>query len=144
MHHVISKDGTSIAFERSGQGPAVIVVGGVLGDHSQQAPLAALLSKHFTVYNYDRRGHGESGNTEPYAVEREIEDLDAVMNEAGGSAFVYGTSGPGVLALSAAAAGLAPRIKKLAVWEPPYIVDDSRPPVPQNYKEQLISLLRED
>jgi pimeloyl-ACP methyl ester carboxylesterase len=144
MHHVISKDGTSIAFERSGQGPAVIVVGGVLGDHSQQAPLAALLSKHFTVYNYDRRGHGESGNTEPYAVEREIEDLDAVMNEAGGSAFVYGTSGLAVLALSAAAAGLAPRIKKLAVWEPPYIVDDSRPPVPQNYKEQLISLLRED
>lgn len=141
MDQVTSKDGTSIAFERSGQGPAVVVVGGVLGDHSQQAPLAALLAPHFTVYNYDRRAHGESGNTEPYAVEREIEDLDAVINEAGGSAYVYGTSGPGILALYAAAAGLAPKIKKLAVWEPPFIVDDSRPPVPQDYKERLDSLM---
>ncbi|HEV8192555.1 MAG TPA: alpha/beta hydrolase, partial [Ktedonobacterales bacterium] len=71
----------------------------------------------------------------------EFEDLDAVINKAGGSAFVYATSGPGVLALNAAAAGLAPKIKKLAVWEPPFIVDDSRPPVPPDYKEQLVSLL---
>jgi pimeloyl-ACP methyl ester carboxylesterase len=67
MSKVISKDGTVIAFEKSGDGPAVIVVGGVLGDRSQQAPLAALLAEHFTVYNYDRRGHGESGDTAPYA-----------------------------------------------------------------------------
>jgi pimeloyl-ACP methyl ester carboxylesterase len=141
MSQVLSKDGTVIAFEKLGQGPAVIVVGGQLGDRSQQAPLAALLSSHFTVYNYDRRGHGESGFTAPYAVEREIEDLEALINEAGGSALVYGTSGCAVLALEAAAWGLSPKIKKLALWEPPYILDDSRPPVPQDYKEQLTSLL---
>lgn len=142
MSQVISKDGTAIVYDQLGQGPAVIVVGGVLGDRSQQAELSALLSEHFTVFNYDRRGHGESRDTPPYAVEREIEDLDALLNEAGGSAFVYGTSGCAVLALYAAA-NLAPKIKKLALWEPPFIVDDSRPPVPQDYKEQLTSLLRE-
>jgi len=141
MSQVLSKDGTVIAFEKLGQGPAVIVVGGQLGDRSQQAPLAALLSSHFTVYNYDRRGHGESGFTAPYAVEREIEDLEALINEAGGSALVYGTSGCAVLALEAAAWGLVPKTKKLALWEPPYILDDSRPPVPQDYQEQLTSLL---
>src|SRR6266705_3091773 len=126
MSQVTSKDGTTIAFEKSGQGPAVIVVGGILGDRSQQAPLAALLSQHFTVFNYDRRAHGESGFTAPYAVEREIEDLDALLNEAGGSAFVYGTSGCSVLALSAAASDLASKMKKLAAWEPPYILEGSR------------------
>src|SRR5713101_7395853 len=115
MKQVISQDGTSIAYDQAGRGPTVIVVGGVLGDRSQQAPLAALLSEHFTVFNYDRRGHGESGDTAPYAVEREIEDLEAVIDAAGGSAFVYGTSGCAVLALEAAAAGFAPKIKKLAL-----------------------------
>ena len=113
MNQVTSKDGTVIAFEKSGQGPAVIVVGGILGDRSQQAPLAALLSEHFTVYNYDRRAHGESGFTEPYAVEREIEDLDAIIDAAGGSAFVYGTSGCAVLAMYAAAAGLSPKCSSI-------------------------------
>src|SRR6266566_2446209 len=143
MSQVTSKDGTAIAYDQVGKGPAVIVVGGVLGDRSQQAPLAALLSEHFTVFNYDRRGHGESGDKAPYAVEREIEDLGAVIDAAGGSAFVYGTSGCAVLALEAAARGLSPKMKKLALWEPPYIVDDSRPPVPQDYLEQLRKMLRE-
>jgi pimeloyl-ACP methyl ester carboxylesterase len=143
MSNVISKDGTTIAYDQMGKGPAVIVVGGVLGDRSQQAPLAALLAEHCTVFNYDRRGHGESGLTPPYAVEREIEDLDALIQEAGGSAFVYGTSGCAILSLEAAARGLAPRIKKLAVWEPPYFVDNSRPPLPPGYREQLTSLLQE-
>ena len=93
MGKVYSKDGTSIAFEKLGEGPAVIIVGGILGDRSQQAPLAALLASHFTVFNYDRRGHGESGDSTPYAVHREIEDLDALLDAAGGSTFVYGTSG---------------------------------------------------
>jgi pimeloyl-ACP methyl ester carboxylesterase len=141
MGSVASKDGTIIVFEPSGQGPAVVLVGGVLGDRSQQAPLAALLAQQFTVFNYDRRGRGESGFTPPHALEREIEDLDAIIDAAGGEAFVYGTSGCGALALYAAAAGLAPKIKKLAIWEPPYIVDDSRPPAPQDYKEQLTKLL---
>jgi pimeloyl-ACP methyl ester carboxylesterase len=141
MAQVTSKDGTSIAYEKSGKGPAVVLVGGILGDRSQQAPLAALLADHFTVFNYDRRGHGESADTPPYAVEREIEDVEAVIEEAGSSAFVYGTSGCAVLALEAAAHGLAPRMKKLAMWEPPYIVDDSRPPAPPDYQEQLSELL---
>jgi pimeloyl-ACP methyl ester carboxylesterase len=141
VRKVTSKDGTSIAFDRLGQGSAVILVGGVLGDRSQQAPLAALLAEHFTVFNYDRRGRGESEFTPPYSVEREIEDLDAIIDAAGGEAFVYGTSGCAILALYAAAAGLAPKIKKLALWEPPYIVDDSRPPAPQDYKAQLTELL---
>ena len=144
MAQVISKDGTTIAYEKSGKGPAVVLVGGVLGDRSQQAPLAALLVEHFTVFNYDRRAHGQSGDTPPYAVEREIEDLEAMIDEAGGSAFVYGTSGCAVLALEAAAHGLAPKMKKLAVWEPPYIVDDSRPPVPRDYQKQLTDLLAAD
>ena len=143
MPHVTSKDGTAIAYDRIGQGPALILVGGTLGDRSQQAPLAQLLAEHFTVYNYDRRAHGESGDTPPYAVEREVEDLDAVLNAAGGSAFVYGTSGPGVLCMYAAAAGLSPKMKKLAVWEPPYILEGTRPPVPQDYMEQLAQMLRE-
>ena len=136
-------DGTAIAFDRSGKGPAVIVVGGVLGDRSQQAPLVVLLAEHFTVFNYDRRGHGQSGDTPPYAVEREVEDLEALIKEAGGSAFVYGTSGCAILALEAAARGLAAKIKKLALWEPPYIVDDSRPAAPKDYKAQLTEMLSE-
>jgi pimeloyl-ACP methyl ester carboxylesterase len=138
---VKSKDGTAIAYEKSGHGPAVVIVGGIAGDRSQQAPLAALLAKNFTVFNFDRRGHGESGSAEPYAVEREIEDIDAIIGEAGGAALVYGTSGCAVLALLAASGGLAPKIKKLALWEPPFIVDDSRPKVPSDYKQQLQSLL---
>jgi pimeloyl-ACP methyl ester carboxylesterase len=141
MQHVTSKDGTIIAYERLGQGPALIIVGGVLGDHHQQAGLARLLASTFTVYNIDRRGHGESGFSEPHTVEREFEDLDAIINVAGGSAFVYGTSGLGVLAMYAAAWGLAPRIKKLAIWEPPYILEGSGRLSPRDYKERLTSLL---
>ena len=143
MRHVTSQDGTAIAYEQTGQGPALVIVGGVLGDHSQQAGLAALLANDFTVFNIDRRGHGASGFTSPYAVEREVEDLDAVLTEAGGSAFVYGTSGPGVLCLEAAARGLSPKMKKLAVWEPPYILEGSRTPPPPDYKARLTQLLDE-
>src|SRR5256885_3951917 len=113
---VTSKDGTRIAYEKSGQGPAVVIVGGVAGDRSQQAPLAALLAKDFTVFNFDRRGHGESGMTEPYAVEREIEDIDAIIGAAGGSALLYGTSGCAGLALLSAAGGPPVQKKKPARW----------------------------
>jgi len=143
MPQVTSKDGTTITYDRIGQGPAVVIVGGILGDRSQQAPLAQLLASHFAVYNFDRRGRGESGDTPPYAVEREVEDIEAMLNAAGGSAFVYGTSGCAALCLEAAARGLSPNMKKLALWEPPYIVDDSRTPVPQDYLEQLRMMLRE-
>lgn len=143
MPQVASKDETTIVYDRTGQGPAVVIVGGILGDRSQQAPLAQLLAQHFTVYNFDRRGRSESGDTPPYAVEREVEDIAAMLDAAGGSAFVYGTSGCAALSMEAAARGLSSRMKKLALWEPPYIVDDSRPPVPQDYLEQLRTMLRE-
>lgn len=132
---VISKDGTAIAFDQSGQGPAVILVTGALGDRSASEPLATLLAQHFTVFNYDRRGRGESSDTLPYAVEREIEDIDALIKEAGGSAFVLGGSSGAILALEAAAHGLA--IAKLALYEPPFIVDESRPPLPEDYVIRL-------
>ena len=105
MNKVISKDGTEIAYDKSGNGPAVILVDGALCFRSfgPMGELAKLLSPHFTVYSYDRRGRGESSNSKPYAVEREVEDIDALINEAGGSAFVFGTSSGGCLALEAAA-----------------------------------------
>jgi pimeloyl-ACP methyl ester carboxylesterase len=135
----ISKDGTKIAYDKTGQGPALIIVAGAFQGRMAMAAFAEPLSKNFTVYNYDRRGRGESGDTEPYAVEREIEDLDALIQEAGGSAFVFGGSSGGVLTLDAAAHGS--HITKLAVYEPPFVVDDSRDPVPEDMVEQLKELI---
>src|SRR4029450_8588420 len=120
MDKVHSKDGTKIAFDRSGKGPAVILVCGGSVDHTSNAPLAALLAEHFTVYNYHRRGRGESGDTPPYAVAREVEDIEAVIPAAGGSACLYGSSSGGVLALEAARQ-LGATITKLALWEAPVI-----------------------
>lgn len=139
MDTVVSPDGTAIAFDRAGAGPPVILVNAGPTDRSANAPLAGLLAPHFTVLNYDRRGRGDSGDTAPYAVDREYEDLAAVIDEAGGSAGVFGSSGAGILALEAAARGLA--ITKLAVWEPPYILDGTRPPAPADYRQQLVDLL---
>ena len=93
-------------------------------DRSSNAPLAAVLAQDFTVFNYDRRGRGPGGDTAPYVIKREIEDIAAVLQAAGGSAFLYGTSSGATLAFDATASEL--NIKKLALWEPPYIVDDSR------------------
>jgi pimeloyl-ACP methyl ester carboxylesterase len=142
VSEVKSNDGTAIAVERSGAGPAVVIVGCVVGDRSQQAPVAQLLASQFTVCNYDRRGHGDSGFTAPYGVDREVEDLATVIAHAGGSARVYATSGCSVIALQAAAAGVP--ITKLALWEPPFVVDDSRPAIPADYRQQLETLLAQD
>src|SRR5512136_3089047 len=139
MQKVTSKDGTPIAFGKTGHGPAIILVSGALGDRSAAAPLTPLLSPHFTVLAYDRRGRGDSGDTAPYAVEREVEDIDALVTEAGGSAFVYGHSSGAVLALEAAARGLA--ITRLALYEPPFIVDNSHPPVSADYVARLNQLV---
>jgi pimeloyl-ACP methyl ester carboxylesterase len=119
MDNVTSKDGTTIAFDRLGAGPPVILVSGGSVDRGSNASLADVLAGQFTVFNYDRRGRGPSGDTQPYAVQREIEDIDAVIGAAGGSAGLYGSSSGAALALEAAAAGLP--ITKLALWEPPYI-----------------------
>jgi pimeloyl-ACP methyl ester carboxylesterase len=117
FRRVTSRDGTSIAYERIGDGPPLILVMGAFNDRSNGAPLAAALSTQLTVYTYDRRGRGDSGDTLPYAVERELEDLDALIAEAGGTAFVYGMSSGAVLGLEAAARGLG--VARLALYEPP-------------------------
>ena len=121
MKKVISKDGTPIAFDRSGEGPPIILVVGAFNERATGAPLAALLAEHFTIFNYDRRGRGMSGDTVPYAIEREIEDLEVLITEAGGSARVFGYSSGAILALMAAARGLT--ITKLALYDPPFLVD---------------------
>jgi pimeloyl-ACP methyl ester carboxylesterase len=141
MNSVESKDGTSIAFDETGAGPPLVLVDGALCYRSlgPSRKLAAALAEHFTVFTYDRRGRGDSGDTAPYAVEREIEDLEAVVEAAGGSARVYGVSSGAALALEAAARGVS--ISKLALYEAPFIVDASRPPVPRQYGEQLDELL---
>ncbi|WP_432752671.1 alpha/beta fold hydrolase [Streptomyces sp. JL2001] len=115
---VTSADGTRIAYERYGDGPPVILVGGALGTAEAERPLAGLLASRFSVVAYDRRGRGGSGDTGPYAVGREIDDLAAVVDEVGGDVTVHGTSSGGALALAAAAAGLP--IARLSVFEPPY------------------------
>ena len=137
---MLSKDGTAIAFDRTGNGPAIILVGGALSNRSAGAPLAALLASHFTVFTYDRRGRGDSGDTSHYAVEREVEDIEALIEEAGGSAFLFGHSSGAVLALEAARL-LPTRVTKLAMYEPPFIIDNSRPPLPADYQEQLMERL---
>jgi pimeloyl-ACP methyl ester carboxylesterase len=127
MESVKSHDGTSIAFDRLGAGPPVVLVCGGSVDRTSNAPVAELLAERFTVFNFDRRARGDSGDTPPYAVEREVEDIEAVIGAAGGSARLYGTSSGAALALEAAATGLD--ITKLALWEPPYIPDGMpRPP----------------
>jgi pimeloyl-ACP methyl ester carboxylesterase len=140
MSTVVSADGTRIAFDRLGEGPPVALVAGAAVDRSSDAPLAELLAADFTVFNIDRRGRGDSGDTPPYAVEREIQDLAAVLEEAGGSAFLYGHSGGAALALEAAAGGLP--VRKLARYEPPYILDESSRP-PADHVEQLEKLIAE-
>jgi alpha-beta hydrolase superfamily lysophospholipase len=140
MNTTHSQDGTPIAFDRSGEGPPLVIVGGALsGRMFPNGPLAALLSSSFTVFNYDRRGRGDSGDTPPYAVDREIEDLGAMIAEAGESAFVFGSSSGGNLALQAAVRGLP--ITRLALWEPNFVVDDGRPPLPADYVEHLDELV---
>jgi pimeloyl-ACP methyl ester carboxylesterase len=135
---VTSKDGTPIAYYRTGEGPAVILVTGALGTGTDpmHIELADLLAPHFTVYTYDRRGRGGSGDTPPYSVEREIEDIEALIEEAGGSASLYGISSGAVLALEAANK-LPNKVKKVAMYEPPVITNsDTFPPLPEDYVEQ--------
>jgi pimeloyl-ACP methyl ester carboxylesterase len=119
METVTSKDGTTIAFDRLGQGPPVVLVSGGSVDRMSLAGLAQELASDLTVLNYDRRGRGPSGDTPPYAIEREIEDIEAVVAAAGGEAAIFGSSSGAVLAMLAAGAGLP--ITKAALWEPPYL-----------------------
>ncbi len=143
MRTVISKDGTIIAFDRLGMGPALILVGGALEQRamdSETAQLAPMLSEHFIVFHYDRRGRGDSTDTQPYAVEREIEDIAALITEAGGSACVFGISSGAALALEAAIK-LGDKVKKLAMYEAPYNDDEAARLAWKTYRKQLADVL---
>jgi len=148
MRTVTSKDGTTIAFDRSGKGPALILVGGAFEQRamdSETAQLAALphLAQQFTVFHYDRRGRGDSTDLQPYAVEREIEDIEALIDAAGGSAFLFGISSGAALAFEAALA-LGGKVKKLAMYEAPYNDEDTARQAWMDYRKQLKEVLAAD
>ena len=140
MNTITSKDGTRIAFDRDGDGPALVLVGGASTTRVDLAPLAVALAPFFTVLAYDRRGRGDSGDTAPYAVEREVDDIGALIDEAGGSAFLFGHSSGAVLALEAARL-LPGKVTRLAIYEPPFIIDDSHPHAPADFSTQLAGLV---
>ena len=145
MQKVRSNDGSQIAFETTGSGPPLILVGGAFCDHNAPvagAPIAALLAPHFTVASFDRRGRGESSNTPPYAIDREVDDLAALIDELGAPAFVYGHSSGAVLALEAAIRRLP--IARVALYEPPLVMGSMRPGPPLDFAAQLAALAAQD
>lgn len=146
MKTVQSQDGTTIAFDQTGTGPAIILVSGAVqhrGFDQGMTELTALLAPHFTVIHYDRRGRGDSGDTQPFAVAREIEDIEALIDDAGGSAFAFGISSGAALALEAAIK-LGSKIKKLALYEAPYNSDETARQAWREYRKQLGELLAAD
>jgi pimeloyl-ACP methyl ester carboxylesterase len=142
MDTVISNDGTKIAYDKQGDGPALILVDGAMCSRStgSKPELTSLLAPHFTVYSYDRRGRGDSGDTSPYAVEREIEDIETLIDEAGRTAYLYGHSSGGSLALEAAVK-IGSKVKKLAMYEAPYNDDPEAQRAWGEYIEQLTEIL---
>lgn len=142
MHRTKSKDGTAIAYTRGGDGPAVVLVGGGLDDGTENATLIPMLADSYTVANYARRGRGDSGDTPPYSLAREIEDLAAVVDEVGGRAHAFGASSGGALLLEAAAAGLS--LDRIAVWEVPYAVGGEAVAGWQEYAADLREALARD
>jgi pimeloyl-ACP methyl ester carboxylesterase len=144
MNDVISKDGTKIAYDKQGQGPPVILIDGALSFRSfgPMPELAQLLSTNFTVIDYDRRGRGDSGDTKPFAVEREIEDIDALVSEVGGSAYLYGVSSGACLALEATIK-IGNKVKKLALYEAPCKAGESALEEWIDYNGQLAKFLAE-
>jgi pimeloyl-ACP methyl ester carboxylesterase len=139
MSETRSKDQTEIAFDRLGAGQPLIVVGGATCDRARMRPICDELARDFEVINYDRRGRGESGDTQPYAVDREVEDIAALIDEVGASACVYGHSSGAALALNAAAAGLA--IERLILHDPPYSPEPDGEDERRLYGENLRKLL---
>jgi len=142
MKLIESADGTRIALDRSGDGPPLVIVLGAFCDRSTSKPLAALLASNYTVYEYDRRGRGDSGNGLPFTVESEIRDLAAVIADTGEPAFVYGHSSGGALALEAAARGV--EMRRLAVYEPPYTGEHDPGPEFGEQLDRLVAAGRRD
>ncbi|HEY1954171.1 MAG TPA: alpha/beta hydrolase [Polyangiaceae bacterium] len=140
-----SEDGTTLAYDELGAGPPLVLVDGAFCRRAfgPMPALAAELAKSFTVFHYDRRGRGDSGDTKPYAVEREVEDLAAVVAKAtvGGAVFMYGISSGAALALRGAASGLP--VKKLVVYEPPFMLDGKATPNPPDFRAQIDAMLAE-
>lgn len=128
LNNIESKDGTYIAFDKSGKGPALIIVSGALSYRAmdEDKKLVSAFSKYFTVYVYDRRGRGESTDTEPYSVDREIEDIEGLIKDAGGSAYLFGVSSGAALSLLAASKLGKAKVSKLALYEPPYGTDSEK------------------
>ncbi|MDP9397854.1 MAG: alpha/beta hydrolase [Actinomycetota bacterium] len=141
MDATVSEDGTTLAYDRVGTGPALVFVPGVFNLRDTCAPIAAQLTDTFTSYTYDRRARGDSSNTRPYAVEREVEDLQAILDVAGGRATVFGYSSGATLALRAAADGLP--IERLFLYEPPFPFDDEEPVPPADLPERLQRMVDE-
>ncbi|CAL9415279.1 alpha/beta fold hydrolase [Streptomyces sp. enrichment culture] len=139
--NITSRDGTSLAYESAGRGSTIVLVSGAMSTGGTVAPLAAPLSERFRVVVYDRRGRGASGDTPPYAVEREVEDLAALIEELGGAASLYGVSSGGALALRAAASGLP--VRHVAVYETPYAISEEDLAERARYTEQLTAALDE-
>ncbi len=141
MSFVTSTDGTTIAYERTGSGPVLVLVDGAMCHRAAGPlrPLAAALQDRFTVYTYDRRGRGESSDTQPYAVAREVEDVQALIAQAGREAYVYGISSGAALALAAAAAD--PAVAKVALYEPPFMAEVEDGTRTKQYTERLTELL---
>ena len=144
MHTLTSPDGTTIAYDKQGSGPALVLVDGALTVHSSGSgsELARLLAPHFTVYGFDRRGRGASGDTLPYAADREIDDIEALIDRAGGSAFLYGHSSGGPLAMRAALR-LGRQVSKIALYEAPYNNDPGAQEPWRQYLGQLATALAE-
>jgi len=144
MATIRSKDGTPIAYSQTGKGPSLIFVDGALCYRASgpSGPVAELLNEHCTVFTYDRRGRGESGNTLPYAIEREVEDIAALLREAGGSAILFGVSSGAALSLDAASQ--LPGVTKLVLYEAPFIVDDSHAPIPSDFLTRLEEAVASD
>lgn len=143
MSTVTSADGTTIAYSKSGHGPALVLVDGAMcrREFGPSQDLAKTLGEHFTVYSYDRRGRGESTDTQPYDTQREVEDLAAVIREAGDPVYVFGQSSGAALALEAANQGLP--ITKLAVYEAPFALDPTARTIPDEYGTKLRAALDE-
>jgi pimeloyl-ACP methyl ester carboxylesterase len=144
VEKVISKDGTPIAVDRYGSGPALILVDGAMCSRAfgPMPALAKALASQFTVYHYDRRGRGDSGDGFAYDLQREIEDLDAVLQRAGGSALVFGISSGA--ALAAEAARQLRGIRRLALYEAPYVIDNTHAPMPPTFIADLKALVAND
>lgn len=142
MDTVVSQDGTPVSYERRGAGPTLVLVGGAMTTGEHAAPLAGLLADTFTVVTYDRRGRGRSGDTRPYGVRREVEDLAEVVRAVGAPAALYGVSSGAALVLHAASAGL--EVSRVALYEPPFTVGEADPSRRQAYRSRLVALLAAD